>query len=64
MSFTTLLEVGTFENQPQEPATTCHDGQPATGWTWTGRNWEPACDTHISRVSGNRILNTEFLEDW
>lgn len=64
MSFATVLAVGTFEDQPQEPATTCHDGQPAIGWTWTGRGWAAACATHISRVSAHRILNTEFLEDW
>ncbi len=63
MTFATLLAVGAFEQQPQEPATTCHDGQPAIGWTWTGRNWEAACADHISLVSNNRIYNSEFMED-
>ena len=51
-----------YENQPQEPATTCRDGEPAIGWTWAGA-WKPACAAHMSPISNHQIYNTEFQED-
>jgi hypothetical protein len=64
MSFATLLAATTtaFEDQPQEPAQTCHDGQPAIGWTWAGA-WKPACGAHMSPLPNHRIFNTEYDED-